>query len=193
MGRYRQALAVRIETALSLISTPHRVRVVNSHDKFRDRFRGSFHGPGGFPGCCACDTKFLRNAQHQEMHMRMRTTFLLLAVSAVSLTAGAKDKEMSGTIVSENSVPCGSEAKSKKQTIQLMCQEYVLRTEATEYHVRQEKEAHKEMIPVNAPVEMTLNKDKMKFKVNGKSYEMLVVSESAAPAATAPAPAAAKP
>ena len=121
--------------------------------------------------------------------MRMRTTFLLLAVSAVSLTAGAKDKEMSGTIVSENSVPCGSEAKSKKQTIQLMCQEYVLRTEATEYHVRQEKEAHKEMIPVNAPVEMTLNKDKMKFKVNGKSYEMLVVSESAAPAATAPAPA----
>jgi hypothetical protein len=123
----------------------------------------------------------------------MKPTFLLLAVLALTLTAEAKDKEMSGTIVSENSVPCGSEAKGKKQTIQMMCQEYVLRTEATEYHVRQEKEVHKEMIPVNAPVEMTLSKDKMKFKVNGKSYEMLVVSESAAPAATAPAPAAAKP
>jgi len=121
----------------------------------------------------------------------MRQTFLLLAVLALSLTAGAKDKEMSGTIVSENSVSCGSQAKGKKQTIELMCQEYVIRTEATEYHVRQEKEAHKEMIPVNAPVEMTLNKDKMKFKVNGKSYEMLVVSESAAPAAAAPAPVAA--
>jgi hypothetical protein len=64
-----------------------------------------------------------------------------------------------------------------------MCQEYVIRTGATEYHVRQEKEAHKEMLPVNAPVELSINKDKMKFKVNGKSYEMLVVSESAAPAA----------
>jgi hypothetical protein len=120
----------------------------------------------------------------------MRQTFLLLAVLALSMTAGAKDKEMSGTIVSENSVPCGSQAKGKK-TSDLMCQEYVIRTEATEYHVRQEKEAHKELIPVNAPVEMTLSKDKMKFKVNGKSYEMLVVSESAAPAAAAPA--AAKP
>lgn len=117
----------------------------------------------------------------------MRQTFLLLVVLALSMAATAKDKAMSGTIVSENSVPCGSEAKGKKQTIQLMCQEYVLRTEATEYHVRQEKEGHKEMIPVNAPVEMTLSKDKMKFKVNGKSYEMLVVSESAAPAPTAPA------
>ena len=123
----------------------------------------------------------------------MKQMFLLLAVLTLSMSAGAKDKAMSGTIVSENSVPCGSEAKGKKQTIQLMCQEYVLRTDATEYHVRQEKEAHKEMIPVNAPAEMTLSKDKMKFKVNGKSYEMLVVSESAAPANAAPAPTAAKP
>jgi hypothetical protein len=115
----------------------------------------------------------------------MRKTFLLLTVLALSMTAGAKDKTMQGTIISESSVPCGSEAKGKKQTIELMCQEYVIRTEATEYHVRQEKEAHKEMLPVNAPVELTLSKDKMKFKVNGKGYEMLVVSESAAPAAGA--------
>jgi hypothetical protein len=97
-------------------------------------------------------------------------------------TATAKDKEMTGTIVSENSVPCGSEAKSKKQSVQMMCQEYVIRTDATDYHVRQEKEEHKALLPVNAPVELTLSKDKMKFKVNGKGYEMLVVSESAAPA-----------
>jgi hypothetical protein len=122
----------------------------------------------------------------------MRKTLLVLALLALSMTAAAKDKEMQGTIVSENSVPCGSEAKGKKQTVQLMCQEYVIRTDTTEYHVRQEKEAHKEMLPVNAPVELTLSKDKMKFKVNGKGYEMLVVSESAAPAA-GPAPAAAKP
>jgi len=114
----------------------------------------------------------------------MRKTFLLLAVSLVLGTsvASAKDKDMQGTIVSENSVPCGSEAKSKKQSVQMMCQEYVIRTDATDYHVRQEKEEHKALLPVNAPVELMLSKDKMKFKVNGKGYEMLVVSESAAPA-----------
>ncbi|MGA1987633.1 MAG: hypothetical protein ABSG72_15310 [Candidatus Sulfotelmatobacter sp.] len=122
-----------------------------------------------------------------------KTAILTLAVLlGLGLTAAAKENVMQGTIVSENSVPCGSQAKGKKQTTELMCQEYVIRTEATEYHVRQEKEAHKEMLPVNAPVELSINKDKMKFKVNGKSYEMLVVSESAAPAAApaaAPVPA----
>jgi len=122
-----------------------------------------------------------------------KTAILTLAVLlGLGLTAAAKENVMQGTIVSENSVPCGSQAKGKKQTTELMCQKYVIRTEATEYHVRQEKEAHKEMLPVNAPVELSINKDKMKFKVNGKSYEMLVVSESAAPAAApaaAPVPA----
>ena len=124
----------------------------------------------------------------------MRKTFLFLTVAAsgvvaFSMTAFAGDKEMQGTIVSESAVACGSEAKGKKST-PLMCQEYVIRTDATEYHVRQEKEAHKGLLPVNAPVELTLKKDKMKFKVNGKEYEMLVVSESAVPAsASAPMPA----
>ena len=116
----------------------------------------------------------------------MRKIFLLPTVVLLSMTAWAGDKEMQGTLVSESSVACGSEAKGKKST-QLMCQEYVIRTDTTEYHVRQEKEAHKALIPVNAPVELTLKKDKMKFKVNGKEYEMLVVSESAVPAGAAPA------
>jgi hypothetical protein len=117
--------------------------------------------------------------------------FLMLAVVALCASAAAaKDAVMQGTIVSENSVPCGSEAKGHKQTVDLMCQEYVIRTDTTEYHVRQQKEEHKAMLPVNAPVELTISKDKMKFKVNGKGYEMLIVSESAV---TAPAPAPAPP
>ncbi len=121
--------------------------------------------------------------------MRMRNAVLLLPVLALgmTMTAAAKDNVMQGTIVSENSVQCGTQAKGKKQTEELMCQEYVIRTDTTEYHVRQEKEAHKAMLPVNAPVELTIKKDKAKFKVNGKEYEMLVVSESAAPAGGAPA------
>jgi hypothetical protein len=44
------------------------------------------------------------------------------------------------------------------------------------------------MLPVNASAELTMSKDKMKIKANGKGYEMLVVSESAAPASSAPKP-----
>jgi len=110
----------------------------------------------------------------------MRKALLVLVVIAVGASlAAAKDTVVQGTIVSESSVPCGSEAKGKKQTVDLMCQEYVIRTDTTEYHVRQQKEEHKALLPVNAPVELTISKDKMKFKVNGKGYEMLIVSESA--------------
>ncbi len=121
--------------------------------------------------------------------MTMRKAVLLGSALAIGLTmtAAAKDNVMQGTLISENSVQCGSQANGKKKTVEMMCQEYVIRTETTEYHVRQEKEAHKAMLPVNAPVELTIKKDKAKFKVNGKEYEMLVVSESAAPAAGTPA------
>jgi hypothetical protein len=128
----------------------------------------------------------------------MKKTALLLAVlTLASIAARAKDQEQ-GTIVSEASVQCGTENKGKKKSLEMMCQEYVIRTGGTDYHVRQEKEAHKELFPVNAAVELTISKDKMKFKVNGKGYEMLIVSESAAPspgaaAASGTAPASAPP
>jgi uncharacterized low-complexity protein len=117
----------------------------------------------------------------------MKKTALILAALTLAtlmlaaIAAQAKD-EMSGTIVSENSVQCGTENKNKKKSTDMMCQEYVIRTGSTDYHVRQEKEAHKELIPVNAPVELSIKKDKMKFRVNSKEYEMLIVSESSAPA-----------
>ena len=112
----------------------------------------------------------------------MKKAFLAMAVIGLSLASAVAKDKMQGTIISESSVACGSESKGKKETMQVMCQEYVIRTDTTEYHVRQEKEAHKAMLPVNAPVELSLSKDKMKFTVNGKNYEMLVVSESAATA-----------
>jgi predicted P-loop ATPase len=113
----------------------------------------------------------------------MRNAFFVLSVLILGFGAASAKDEMQGTLVSENSVQCGAQTKGKKST-DLMCQEYVIRTATTEYHVRQEKEGHKEMLPVNAPVELTISKDKMKFKVNGKSYEMLIVSEAAAPTGT---------
>jgi hypothetical protein len=115
----------------------------------------------------------------------VKKTFGLLAVVVlVGIPAAAKEPQ-AGTIVSESSVACGSHVKNKKETADVLCQEYVVRTETTEYHVRQEKPADKALIPVNTSVEFTLEKDKMKFKANGKKYEYIVVSETAAPATAA--------
>ena len=114
----------------------------------------------------------------------MKKPFSLAAVlflGATLLQAG--NKPQNGTIVSENSVACGSTVekgkKNKQITVELLCQEYVVRTAGTDYHIRQVKPSEKALIPVNTPIEFTLDKDKMKFKANGKSYEYLIVSEAA--------------
>ena len=112
----------------------------------------------------------------------MRKTYLLLAAAIFFAIPAAAKTPQTGTIVSESSVSCGSRVKNKKETAQVLCQEYVVRTETTEYHIRQEKHAEQELIPVNTPIEFTLDKDKMKFHANGKKYEYLVVSETAASA-----------
>ncbi len=113
----------------------------------------------------------------------MKKPFLLAeALILAAIFAQAGDKPQMGTIISENSVTCGNKVEKNKQT-ELLCREYVVRTTTTDYHVRQLKSGEKELIPINTPVEFTLDKDKMKFKANGKSYEYLVVSEIAAEAA----------
>ncbi len=81
-------------------------------------------------------------------------------------------------IVSETSVACGSKQQGKKQSTSLLCQQYIVHTATTEYQIRREKPSEKEILPANTPIEFTLSKDKMKFKVNGKKYEFLVVGTS---------------
>ena len=98
--------------------------------------------------------------------------------SATFLQAGSPPQ--TGTIVSENSVNCGTKGAGHKQNIDLLCQEYVVHAASTDYHVRQAKPGNKALLPVNTKVEFTIDKDKMKFKVDGKSYEYIVVSEAAA-------------
>ena len=115
----------------------------------------------------------------------MKKPFLLAAVvfcGAILTQAG--NKPQTGTIISENSVACGStleKGKKNKQTsVEVLCQEYVVRTAGTDYHIRQAKPSDKALIPINTSIEFTLDKDKIRFKANGKSYEYLVVSEAAA-------------
>jgi hypothetical protein len=117
----------------------------------------------------------------------MKKLFLLGALvifGAILVQAG--NKPQSGTIISEISVACGSTLekgkKNKQISVEVLCQEYVVRTAGTDYHIRQVKPSDKALIPINTPIEFTLDKDKIKFKANGKSYEYLVVSEAAASA-----------
>ena len=109
----------------------------------------------------------------------MKSTFLLSAAALFAanfLQAG--EKPQTGTIISESSVDCGSKTDKHKKSTELLCQEYVVRTATTDYHVRQQKPSNQSLIPVNTSIEFTLDKDKMKFKANGKSYDYLIVSES---------------
>jgi hypothetical protein len=119
-----------------------------------------------------------------------KSLILCTALFLAAAIASAGPKPQPGTILSQTSVACGAK-KSKKQDIDLMCQQYVVRSGTTDYTIRQEKPSDQSLIPLNTAIEFTLDKSKMKFKANGKSYEYLVVGQAAASSApAAPAPSA---
>ncbi|MGB2663931.1 MAG: hypothetical protein WAK48_08015 [Candidatus Acidiferrum sp.] len=122
----------------------------------------------------------------------MKKSLIPLAALFLSATiSAAGPKPQSGNILSHTSVACGSK-KSKKQDVDLLCQQYVVRSGTTDYTIRQPKPSDQTIIPLNTAVEFTLDKNKVKFKVNGKSFEFIVVGQAAAssapatPAASAP-------
>jgi hypothetical protein len=110
---------------------------------------------------------------------------LVAALLLTTMAVSAGPKPQPGTVLSQNSVPCGAK-KSKKQDIDLLCQQYVIRSGSTDYTVRQPKPEDQTLIPLNTAIEFTLDKNKMKFKANGKSFEFLVVSQAAASASSSP-------
>jgi hypothetical protein len=110
----------------------------------------------------------------------MKKSLLLFAALLLSVwVASAGPQPQAGTIISQNSVACGAK-KSKKEDIDILCQQYVVRSGSTDYTVRQPKPSNQALIPINTPVEFSLDKNKMKFKANGKSFEFLVVAQAAA-------------
>jgi len=110
----------------------------------------------------------------------MKKPLTLLAVLFLSATvAAAGSKPQRGNILSHTSVTCGAK-KSKKQDIDLLCQQYVVRSGTTDYTIRQPKPGDQDLISINTAIEFKLDKNKMKFKVDGKSFEFIVVSQAAA-------------
>ena len=110
----------------------------------------------------------------------MKKSLTLLGALFLSVTvAVAGPKPQSGNILSHTSVACGTK-KSKKQDIHLLCQEDVVRSGTTDYTIRQPKPSEQAIIPLNTAIEFKLDKNKMKFKVDGQSFEFVVISQAAA-------------
>jgi hypothetical protein len=122
----------------------------------------------------------------------MKKCFMLFALFAMTAPLGLAGPKQTGTVLSQTSVTCG-EKKSKKQSLDLTCHQYVVRSGATDYTIRQQKPADQELISLNTTVEFNLDKSKIKFKANGKSYEYLVVGQAAATTSAGPSRATANP
>lgn len=107
---------------------------------------------------------------------------LALAVLGFLASPGVfAQKPRPGTIISMSSVDCGTKKENKKTSTPLLCQQYVVRTSTAEYQIRQRKPSDQDILPANTPIQFTLDKDLMKFKLNGKKYEFRVVGSSALP------------
>jgi hypothetical protein len=110
----------------------------------------------------------------------MKKSLTLLAALFLSATVvAASPKPQSGNIISHTSVACGTK-KSKKQEVDLLCQQYVVRSGTIDYTIRQPKPSEQAIIPLNTAIEFKLDKNKMKFKVDGTSFEFIVISQAAA-------------
>jgi hypothetical protein len=120
----------------------------------------------------------LRTQFQREKAMKSKTWTLAAAI-LYGFTSLAGTTPMTGTIISEQSVDCGTKNKGKKSSTDIVCQQYVVHTSTTEYQIRQPKPKDQAIIPANTSIQFKIDKDKMKFKANGQDYEFLIVGTSA--------------
>ena len=117
----------------------------------------------------------------------MKTAFVLSVVvgaTLLSAAAQAKDVSQTATIVSMNSVPCGTKGGHKK-TRELLCHEYVLRSGSTEYHIQQKVEKKADLLALGQQVTFTIHDHRMRLhgtSRGGKSkdFEFALVMITAA-------------
>jgi len=118
----------------------------------------------------------------------MKTAFVLsVVVGATLLWAPGQAKEVSetATIVTMNSVPCGTKGGHHKETHELLCHEYVLRSGSTEYHIRQKEKKSTDLLAIGQQATFTIHKDRMRLhatNTSGKSkdFEFALVLITAA-------------
>jgi hypothetical protein len=111
----------------------------------------------------------------------MRSKLMLCVVLALASAAYAKEPKpyQTGKLMQMDSVRCGTAEKDAKsvageiigtdsgtrKTEELLCQEYVLQTEDTVFHIRPRDEKHPVLLPVGDQAQFRFEKDKMLLRV----------------------------
>ena len=125
----------------------------------------------------------------------MSRNWLFLATICFATTAFAREPKpyQTGTLVRMDSVPCGvaeKDAKSltgellgtdsgSKKSQQVLCPEYVLRTNVVIYHLRPKDEKHPVLLPIGDHAQFRLDRDKVILRVedlDNKDREYIVTS-----------------
>lgn len=118
----------------------------------------------------------------------MKTAFILsVVVGAIlqSAPAQAKDTEQTATIVSMNSVPCTAKAGHYKESGGPLCNEYILRSGSTEYHIQQKQGKNAELLAIGQQVTFTIHADRMHLHATttskkAKDFDLALVLITAA-------------
>jgi hypothetical protein len=130
--------------------------------------------------------------------MKTRTAGMLLVVAASLQNvapASAKDKAAyeRGLLLQMDSTHCGYAEKDgktltgeilgtdgqHKNTQEVLCQEYILKSDRLIYRIRPKDDKHPTLLPVGETAEFRIQKDKMILRVpeaGGKEREYIVVS-----------------
>jgi hypothetical protein len=128
----------------------------------------------------------------------MKKLVLVAALGAFSCgLANAKEPRFyqKGRLISMEAVSCGYAEKSgnsimgqivgtdgaHKNTKEMLCQEYMLRSDRVLYRIRPRDEKHPVLLPIGEDAEFRLQKDKLYLKVtefDGKERDYSVVSMS---------------
>jgi hypothetical protein len=135
------------------------------------------------------------NTPHCERDFTMKKTLLTVLLMSAAMATQAKDKPAyeRGVLSQMDSSSCGYAEKdnktlageilgtdnTNKRTQQVLCQEYVLKTDRMTYRIRPKDDKHPTLLPVGESAEFRLHKDKLLLRVpeaDGKEREYLVIS-----------------
>jgi hypothetical protein len=127
--------------------------------------------------------------------LTMKSAILAVLLLPVAWSVQAKDKPAyeKGVLLQMESSSCGYAEKDgktiagqilgtdgqHKKTQEVLCQEYILKTDRLIYRIRPKDDKHPALLPVGESAEFRLHKDKMLLRVpetDGKEREYIVVS-----------------
>ncbi len=127
--------------------------------------------------------------------MKTRIALCLFLFASMASAAFAKEPvfHQQGVLSEMNSVECGMDENSgksfagemlgtdtgHKKTRELLCQEYVMKTDTVLYRIRPRDDKHPVLLPIGEKVEFRIKKDKMLLstpELDGKEREYTVVS-----------------